>query len=356
MKSLLLVDEIFQSHPVHAMFSDANYRVDRYRFGARDRSQNRLDDLGKIIEKLRAHQYDAVVLGNPPEYWNPRKNAVRNVARLQKRWRDLPAFLGCERIFRALEKEGRTPLYVVDQMDSPVIDNSKFRFLDRCAKYFKRELPSNIVNVFLYTTDKTESPDSILHNAWVRPWAHKLRPISLGISDEQFERAAAVKTEKKLDLFFSGEFTNRVSRRIGRDALRRLEGDGFRVHITEQHYPEDEFHELCAQSLLCWSPEGFGTDCHRHYEIAACGSVPLRKHSPLFPYAPLRENIECVYYAHETCDLYDAARKALSDPDQLRRMGRHAQERVRDYHRHSCLAEYVLGDSDVRTPPVDQAL
>ena len=352
MKSLLLVDEIFQSHTIHRMFSDGNYRVDRYVFGARDRSQNRIDDVEMIVAKLRAHEYDGVILGNPPEYWNPRKGAIRNLARFEKRWRDLPAFLGCERIFRALNKAGRPPLYLIDQTDSPVIDNTKFRFLDRCAKYFKRELPSNIVNAFLYTTDKTESPDSILHNTWVRPWADKLRPISLGISDDQFERAAAVKAEKTLDVFFAGDFTNRVSRKLGRDALARLANDGFRVHISEQHYPEEVYHQYCAQSLLCWSPEGFGTDCHRHYEIAACGSVPLRKHSPLYPYAPLRENIECVYYAHESVDIYAVARKALGDPDQLCRMGRQAQERVRDYHRHSRLAEYVLSDNDVGRPPI----
>ena len=354
MKSLLLVDEIFQGRTVHEIFSDANYRVDRFLFGARESSHNRLDDVGRIVEKLRAHEYDAVVLGNPPEYCNPRKGAIRNLARLQKRWREMPAFLGCERIFRALDKEGQTPLYVVDEMDAPVIDNTKFRFLDRCVRYFKRELPSNIANAFLYTTDKTESPDSILHNAWVRPWAKKLRPISLGISDEKFERAAAVKTEKKLDVFFCGDFTNRVSRKLGRDALLRLQADGFRVHISERRYPEEEYHELCAQALLCWSPEGFGSDCHRHYEVAACGSVPLRKHTPLYPYAPLRENVECVYYVHESCDIYDVARKALGNPDQLCRMGRQAQERVREHHRYSRLAAYVLSDRDVRPPPVVQ--
>lgn len=344
MKSLLLIDEIFQNPHVREIFSEARYRIDRYFFGARDESQNRRDDIDRIIDRLRANEYDAVVIGNPPEYWNPRKSAVRNIARLQKRARDFPAFLGCERIFRELAGNDRTPLYLLDEMDSPVIDNSKFRFLDRCAKYFKRELPSNVINAFLYTSDKAESPDSILHNERFRAWAEKLNPISLGISDEEFDRAAAIKVEKEVDLFFSGDFAHRPIRRMGRDALMKLQDDGFRVQISDEQHPEDVFLEHCARALLCWSPEGFGSDCYRHYEIAACGSVPLRKHSPLYPYAPLRENAEAVYYCHESFDIYEVARRALGDPEQLRRMGTQARERVRDFHRYSRLAAYILGE------------
>ncbi|MBA2269850.1 MAG: glycosyltransferase family 1 protein [Chthoniobacterales bacterium] len=345
MKSLLLVDEIFQSRHVREIFSDASYRIDRYLFGARDESQNRRNDIAGIIEKLRAHRYDAVILGNPPEYWNPRKSAPRNLSRLQKRWGDLPAFLGCERIFHELRKDERTPLYMIDQMDSPVVDNAKFRLMERCAKYFKRELPSNVINTFLYTSAKAESPDSILHDANLRSWAAKLRPISIGISDERFERAAAVRAEKKYDLFFSGDFTNRPVRQSGRDALLKLQSNGFRVHISDERYPENVFHELCAQSLLCWSPEGFGSDCYRHYEIAACGSVPLRKHSPLYPYAPLRENVDCVYYSHESFDIYEVARRALGRREELSQMGENARERVREFHRYSRLAEYILAET-----------
>jgi hypothetical protein len=342
MKSLLLVDDVFQSRFVRDIFSQPNYEVDRYLFGAGEEAQNQRDDLGSIIEKIRAGRYDAVVLANPPDYWNPRKNAARNLARLHKRWRDVSAFIGFERIFHALAKQTSIPLYLLDEVDASVVDNSKFRFLDRCARYFKRELPANVLNAFLYTTAKTESPDSILHNPTCRRWARKLAPISIGISDEQFARASAVKTEKKIDVFFAGQFANRPHRQIGRDALLKLKADGFRVHISEENYPEEVFHEYCAESLLCWSPEGFGADCYRHYEIAACGSVPLRRHSPLFPYAPMRENVECIYYLHESFDLYDAARTALREPDRLVPMGRNAQERVRDFHRYSRLAEYIL--------------
>lgn len=345
MKSLLLVDDIFQSRHVREIFAEPNYRIDRYLFGARDTSQNHRDHIGAIIDKLRAGHYDAVIVGNPPDYWNPRKSAARNIARLQKRWREIPAFLACERIFRELARGGTTPLYVLDEMDSPVIDNSKFRLLDQCTRYFKRELPSNLLNAFLYTSDKTESPDSILHNASLRGWAEKLRPISIGIPDDQFTRAAAIRVERTIDLFFAGDFRHRPIREMGRAALMKLEGEGFRIHISEEQYPEGVFHEYCARSLLCWSPEGFGSDCYRHYEIGACGSVPLRKHSPLYPYAPLRESLECVYYAHESFDLYEVARRALSQPDQLLRMGRQAQQRVHDFHRYSRLAAYMLRES-----------
>ncbi|HSH40312.1 MAG TPA: glycosyltransferase [Chthoniobacterales bacterium] len=345
MKSLLLIDDAFQSRLVRDIFSQSGYQLDHYVFGARNETQNRRADLRSIVEKIRGHRYDAVVLGNPPDYWNPRKNALRNLSRLYKRWRDIPAFLGFERISLELAREGRTPLYLLDEMDSPIIDNTKFRFLPRCAAYFKRELPANILNAFLYTTAKTESPDSILHNATCRSWAKKLRPVSLGISDEEFERAAAVKVEKDIDLFFAGDFTNRPQRQIGRDALLKLEADGFRVHISDERYSEQEFHAYCGRSLLCWSPDGFGGDCHRHYEIGACGSVPLRRHSPLYPYAPMCDNVDCFYYLHESVDLYDVARKALAQPDHLRWMGTQAQARVRDFHRHSRLAEYILGDA-----------
>jgi hypothetical protein len=170
----------------------------------------------------------------------------------------------------------------------------------------------------------------------------KLHPISVGISDEKFETLSALRAEKKIDLFFSGNFTNRPIREIGRAALQKLAADGFRIHISGEIYPEDVFYDLCAQSLICWSPDGFGSDCFRHYEIAACGSVPLRKHSSIFQYAPFRENEECLYYMHEGSDIYAVARKALGDPNHLRLMGRHAQSLVNRFHRYSRLAEYVL--------------
>jgi hypothetical protein len=341
-KSLLLLNDIFQSQRVGEIFAQPQYEVDRYFFGARDAAQNHRDDVSRIVDKLHARQYDAVILENAPTYWNPRKSPWRNAARLLKRAADLPSLLGFERIVRAIPDA--TPLYLLDGMDRTVIDNAAFRFLPRCTRYYKRELPSNIINAFLYTTAKAESPDGILRSATFRAWAEKLRPISLGISDEKFRAASAIEVEKTIDVFFAGEFRGRPVREAGRAALQQLQADGFRIHISEDRYPEEQFHTLCAQSLLCWSPEGFGADCYRHYEIGACGSVPLRKHTSILPYAPMRDGVECFYYIHETFDLYDVARRALADRDRLRQIGLQARQRVHDFHRFSTLAQYILGE------------
>ena len=196
MKSLLLVDDAFRAGWSATSSPRPDYRVDRYVFGAREAEQNQCDDLARSLRSYVA----SIRCGHPRQsagLWNPRKSAAANVARLFKRSAELSALLGVERIFRILFEENRTPFYMLDEMDRPVIDNSKFRFLPRCTRYFKRELPANIINAFLYTSDKTESPDSILQHESFRAWAEKLRPISLGISDEEFDRAAAVTGRKE---------------------------------------------------------------------------------------------------------------------------------------------------------------
>ena len=345
MKSLLLIEDGLQNlfPRVADIFSYPEYRCDRFLFGARAVATNYQDSAATIVKKIKSGQYDAIVLGNTPVYWNIRKGLFRNLGRILKRWPETRTLLEFEKIIRAIKEDrNKTPLYLFDVMDCPVIDNARFRYLTACSAYFKRELPSNIVNAFLYVSDKTESPDNIMRSALFPSLAQKLRPISIGISDEKFATLSSLRSEKKFDLFFSGAIAKRPIREIGRDALMKLKGDGFRVHISDEHYPLDVFYEFCSQSLICWSPEGFGSDCFRHYEIAACGSVPLRRHSSLFQYAPFRDNQECLYYLQETSNIYEVARNALAHPDRLEMMGKQAQSLVGEFHRYSRLAEYIL--------------
>ena len=345
MKSLLLIEDNSRNcYPtLSEIFSSSEFQCDCLFFGNQDPKKNKRTPLETIIENIKSGAYDAFVLGSTPVLWNPRKSAVRNAARFFARWPEINCIYQFERIFSSIKVHGRkTPLYVIDVMDCPVIDNAKFRFLAKCSAYFKRELPSNLINSFLYVSDKTESPDNIMRNEFFASAIGKLRPISMGIADDMFTWASRLQPEKKIDVFFAGNFANRPTRKLGQDALLKLKDDGFRVHISEEIYPKDVFYEFCAQSLICWSPDGFGSDCFRHYEIGACGSVALRKHSSLFQYAPFRENVECLYYLHEGADIYAVTKKALSNPDHLRVMGKQAQRLVADFHRHSRLANYVL--------------
>lgn len=113
MKSLLLVNDIFQSQRVGEIFAQPEYEVDRYFFGAREETQNQRDSVSRIIGKLQAQRYDAVVLEHAPTYWNPRKSAYRNVARLLKRAGDWQWLVGFERIVRAIPEA--TPLFLLDE-------------------------------------------------------------------------------------------------------------------------------------------------------------------------------------------------------------------------------------------------
>jgi hypothetical protein len=295
----------------------------------------------EVAKRIRQHAYAAAFIGKPTRLWNSRKALWRNAWWLARR---------CARGFSpfrlgpllSLLRAAQVPIAGVDLSDTPVIDNSRFSILGACQVFFKRELPTNPANCFLYTTDRTEETGNIARIPFFNAALPKLRPLSVGLPDARFEQLAAHHPAKDSDLFFAGTVTNRPTRAMGLAELQRLDREGFRVLATDKKFSDREYQALAARALVCWSPEGYGFECTRTYEVAALGSVPVLKFPPIIPYAPFRAGIEGLFYTHESIDLYDAVKARFADPAGLEEMGRRAREHVRKHHRDSALAAYML--------------
>jgi hypothetical protein len=297
----------------------------------------------RLLADARSGKYDLVIAGSSlfPRF-NPRKGLLRNLAHVTGEFLRHPHLMVSGEFPYAKVPTG---LAVVDCADDPIIDNRRFQQLDRAICYFKRELPQNLCNAFLYTHPKTECNGNVLRTAPFSRWVPKLRPISLGIADDSAAKLAGVAVPKSTDVFFAGDTSLRPNRLAGIRQLERLKAEGFKIDLATQRLPHDEFIQRCAQAWLVWSPEGFGWDCFRHYEAAAVGSVPLMQSPPIYRHAPLMDDEHAIYYNVEGDHLAVRVRRALQNRQRLVEIGRAARQHVLQWHTHGALSRYVIEET-----------
>lgn len=306
----------------------------------------------EILADARRGQYDLIISGSSrfPSF-NPRKGFFHNLVNVTGKLLREPQLL----LSGPFPHAGiPTHLVGLDCECCPIIDNRRFRELDRAICYFKRDLPQNPCNAFLYTHPKVECSGNVLRTAPFNRWVPKLRPISLGINDALAAKLAAIEAPKISDVFFAGDVSLRPNRLAGIRQLERLKSEGFKIDIATQRLPHDEFIQRCAQAYLVWSPEGFGWDCYRHYEAAAAGSVPLMQSPPIYGHAPFMDNEHTIYYYVEGDHLAVRVRQALQNRARLAEMGRAARQHVLKSHTHLALSRYVIEETK-RTQAAMQA-
>lgn len=242
-----------------------------------------------------------------------------------------------------LRWRGRAPVVVVDLEDLPVINRNNLFLLDRCALYFKRELPADHWRVFLKTAhDNLPTPRFRAKPVQARRVA-KLRPISLGLPRPSRGLLPLSAREKRSDVFFSGRIADSSTLRAqGLAELRALAGQGVAIDIPEAPLPREAFYQRCAEAWLVWSPEGFGWDCFRHYEAAACGSVPLINQPTIERHAPLLAGEQALYYEPEPGGLTRAVEAALADRAALSRIAAAGQAHVMAHHTIDALARHIV--------------
>lgn len=233
----------------------------------------------------------------------------------------------------------------VDMADRPVVDNRWFRMLDSCVCFFKRELPVNPCNAFLYTTPRTEDSGNVLVLKEFKNRMEKLRPISLGIAPEACSQYSAVDTPKKTDVFFAGDVEHKPNRLAGLKQLERLAKEGLAIDVVRDRMSREEFLRRCAQAYIVWSPEGLGWECLRHYEAALVGSVPLIQSPTIRRYKPLEDGEHALYYCIEGDHLARRIRQALQNRARLVEMGRAAREHVLRWHTFEALGRYVIEET-----------
>jgi hypothetical protein len=271
--------------------------------------------------------------------WSPRRLARALFSRkfVQGRAALLPAF-GPE----LLRRRTRARLVVVDHEDLPVINRDNLFLLGACDLYFKRELPADHWRVFMKTAHANLPTPRFRLEQRRAAWVDKLRPISIGLPTHARWRVAAP-AEKRTDVFFSGRVAGSASLRArGLAELKTLAARGVAVDAPDAPLPPEAFYERCAAAWMVWSPEGLGWDCFRHYEAAACGSVPLINHPSIERRQPLLAGEHAVYYDPEPGGLTRAVEAALADRPALARMAEAARNHVLTHHTPEALARYVV--------------
>jgi Glycosyl transferases group 1 len=234
------------------------------------------------------------------------------------------------------------PVAILDQDDLPVINRNNFFLLDRCRLYFKRELPQDRWRVFLKTGHPNLPTPRFRNIPLYQTRIEKLRPISLGIPLSA-RMPFPEPVEKSVDIFFSGRIEgSSFLRGRGISELMTLREQGGIVIDIAERLPQAEFYSRCARARLTWSPEGLGWDCFRHYEVAACGSVPLMNQSTIERHRPLRQGMHAIYYEVEEGGLTRAVVAALADKPRLEAMARAARAHVLEHHTPKALATHIV--------------
>jgi hypothetical protein len=280
--------------------------------------------------------------------WRPDHSWVMNVLRwLMRRFLRL-----C-----LLRRRADAQLVVVDLVDEMTIDGHDLWLLKRCDLYFKRELSQNVWTTLQRVQPRHGEYNSMPADSRFRPLADKFRPISIGITGAHLielpnrDLRTSEVVEKQYDLFFAGAVEHSTVRQAGLPWLERLRQQGYAVYVSTQRIDQRRFDELLSASWLCWSPEGSGWDCYRHYEACLAGSVPVINFPAIQRFAPLIHGVHCFYYGVEGDDLLRIIRAALVDKKRLQQMAFAAREHVLAHHTCNRVGEYVLTESmSARSP------
>ncbi len=310
--------------------------ADRFDLSLDSSSSDAVGGLAAVARAIRSGQYDLIV--SEPNYHGP-------LAMLARRLFSRRALLSGTSPLRPLALQllrGRvaTPLAVVDLEDPSVISACDRYLLDRSTLYFKRELPVDQWRVF--SGAFKGAPPRVRFRVRSRHRANiaKLMPLSLGIANDLvFDHLPAAKTT---DVFYAANTEGLPARERAMAELRALAGQGVHVDISDRRLERPEFYARCASAHLVVSPEGHGWDCFRHYEAAACGSVPLMNLPSILRYRPFTHGVDGLYYAPEPGGLTAAVLEALADRSRLLAMGQAARRHALSYHRREAIGRYIV--------------
>ena len=301
----------------------------------------RLASLGELSRALGSAELSLVVCRpNFSSPWGPRHLGRQIFSRRMLEGRAAPIATFAPELLR---RRLGAPLVVLDHEDLPLINRDNLFLLDRCALWFKRELPADRWRVFLKTAHANLPTPRFRLDPRHAGWVEKLRPISIGLPTEAAGLLPIAGVEKRADVFFSGRLTGSSTLRTrGMAELRALAEAGVAIDVPEAPLPREDFYHRCAAAWLVWSPEGLGWDCFRHYEAAACGSVPLINQPGIERHAPLIGGQHALYYDAEPGGLTRAVRAALADKPALAKIAAAGQAHVMARHTPQALARYVV--------------
>lgn len=294
----------------------------------------------RLLKKMFRKEYDLIFMGRIAEH----RNHSFLVKFFSMAWRAIK-YPNSFAPYFVLWLLGDTRLIGLDNGDLPMIRKENHAILKKCHLYFKRELPQNLANAFVFTDKGFSKRDNIAKFILSFDGYNKVFPIAYGVQNlHLFEE---IRVEKKYDVFFSGSVAMTSSaRHKGVKQLEALKAQGLRVKILiDTPLPRDEFLRECAASYLVWSPEGMGWYSLRDYESLLVGSVPVINYPTIFRFKELEEGKHAFYYGQEGDHLQTVIKNALKDKQRLIDMARVGREFVLEQHNLPALGRYILAKS-----------
>ena len=239
---------------------------------------------------------------------------------------------------------GAPPLVVLDFEDEDFVNAAHRPLLEAAALVFKRELPVDRWRLLRPVGDRSIREAPRRADPAARALLEKFRPLALGLPlREQRHAIPAGPVPKTADLFFAGAVAGQAwPRETGRAELEGLKAEGLRLDLPAERLEPAAFYRRCAASWLTWSPAGLGWDCFRHYEAAACGSVPLMPYPWIERQDPLVDGEHAILYDPRPGGLAAAVRAALTDRGRLARMAEGARAQAWAYHRPEAIAARIV--------------
>lgn len=278
----------------------------------------------EVRAALRRREYDCVIW-HPPETtpWHETLLKRKDFRHWWLYWLSL-----------RLDLPPDIPLVVFDTRDRAYIGVHILPALARARAYFKRELPLD--------PGRLMPPRALPgHRNQILRQCGRIKPISIGLAAYWLDDLPSEPVPKTADVFFAGQMRT-PQRREDLIKLQELGRAGITVDISSSRLSRPEFYRRCAAAWLVWSPEGGGWDCFRHYEAAACGSVPVMSTPTIQRYQPLEDGVHGLYYDSVRRPLTEVILEALSDKERLRRMADAARVHVSLHHTHAALCRLVL--------------
>lgn len=302
-----------------------------------------LRNLARIRRLVTDASFDAIVVTRSSSQHDAVRLAtlVRLVANRRTGARGIPLV----RIFgdRILRLGASPPIIVHDPADAPFVPRNALWLWRSATAIFKRELPLDRWLLFMRTAHEDVPTPRFRRLDKYRSILAKVRPMSLGLALDKERAISAAPAEKRTDVFFAGlSEANSYVRETGLRELRELRAAGIGVDIAEERLPRDEFFRRCAEARLVWSPGGLGHDAFRHYEAAACGSVPLISRPPIEQYRPFTDGVSAFFYDPEEGGLGRAIRRALLRRDDLAAVGQAARAHVMAHHTVKARVDHML--------------
>jgi hypothetical protein len=293
------------------------------------------------IRALRSDTY-GLVIAHAPAYAGLRASMLRFA--VQRPLRRMPILILRSNLARLVPRH--VPIVMLDLEDAPIIYSNNMALLDRALLCYKRELPADRARVFMqsWAPALPEAAPRLAEPMMAR--LAKLRPISTGLSDAVLAEVPKAPVAKTADIFFAGRIAGSSTlRQSGSAELIQLANRGVQVDFVTQRLALPDFLRHVAAARLVWSPEGYAHECFRHFEAAACWSVPVINTPGLERYKPLLQGIHALYYDVQPGGLTKVVMDALRRPERLSRMSRAAHRHALRYHSHAALTRRILGEA-----------